>query len=97
LKVRPAVGKKMPKVQPIDGEAQTVGTSGMFRDAFARRRCLVPADGFHEWQKLDAKTEAADVHPVPRRPDDRRENHADVEIGGLFSIGKRPQVARDKP
>ena len=24
----------------------------MFRHAFARRRCLVPADAFYEWQKL---------------------------------------------
>jgi putative SOS response-associated peptidase YedK len=35
---------------------ETVPTSGMFRQAFARRRCIVPADGFYEWKKLDAKT-----------------------------------------
>lgn len=27
----------------------------MFREALKRRRCLIPADGFYEWQKLDAK------------------------------------------
>jgi putative SOS response-associated peptidase YedK len=26
-----------------------------FREAFEDRRGLVPADGFYEWQKLDAK------------------------------------------
>ena len=26
-----------------------------FREAFKRRRCLVPADAFYEWQKLDPK------------------------------------------
>jgi putative SOS response-associated peptidase YedK len=49
--------KAMPKLQPINARAESVPTSGMFRDAFARRRCLVPADGFYEWRKLDAKTQ----------------------------------------
>jgi putative SOS response-associated peptidase YedK len=52
----PRWAREMPKVQPINAKAETVATSGMFRDAFARRRCLVAADGFYEWQKLDART-----------------------------------------
>ncbi len=36
--------------QPINARAETVATSPMFRDAFARRRCLVPIDAFYEWQ-----------------------------------------------
>jgi putative SOS response-associated peptidase YedK len=27
-----------------------------FREALKKRRCLVPADAFYEWQKIDAKT-----------------------------------------
>jgi putative SOS response-associated peptidase YedK len=38
--------------QPINARAETVATSPMFRDAFARRRCLVPIDAFYEWQVL---------------------------------------------
>lgn len=44
-----------PKVQPINARAEAVATSGMFRQAYERRRCLVAADGFYEWQKIDAK------------------------------------------
>jgi putative SOS response-associated peptidase YedK len=39
----------------INARAETVATAPAFREAFKRRRCLVPADAFYEWQKLDAK------------------------------------------
>jgi putative SOS response-associated peptidase YedK len=36
--------------RPINARAETVAAAPMWRDAFARRRCLVPADAFYEWQ-----------------------------------------------
>jgi putative SOS response-associated peptidase YedK len=55
--------------QPINARAETVGTAHMFRDAFARRRCLVPADVFYEWQtteggKLPYAIARADGQPM---------------------------------
>jgi putative SOS response-associated peptidase YedK len=34
----------------FNARAETVATSGLFREAFRRRRCLVPVDSFFEWQ-----------------------------------------------
>lgn len=38
--------------KPINARAETVASSGMFRGAFASRRCLVPADLFYEWRAM---------------------------------------------
>lgn len=36
--------------KPINARAETVRTSGMFKDCFAMRRCLVPMSAYYEWQ-----------------------------------------------
>ena len=43
--------KQKPKVPHINARAETAHTAPMFREAFAKRRCLVPATGFYEWEK----------------------------------------------
>jgi len=40
----------------INAKAETLETSRMYARPFLSKRCLVLADGFYEWKKLDAKT-----------------------------------------
>lgn len=68
----PAGGAKM-----INARLETVATKPAFRTSFARRRCLIPADGFYEWQK----TEDGKQPYFIRRPDS-----GVITFAGIFDI-----------
>lgn len=40
----------------INARIETVSTARAFKQAYAKRRCLVPADGWYEWQTVDSST-----------------------------------------
>lgn len=46
----PAIGSRM-----INARGESVATKPSFRSAFKHRRCLIPADGFYEWQKTGGR------------------------------------------
>lgn len=50
----PSWSKDGPGAAPlINARAETVAAKPSFRAAFAKRRCLIPADGFYEWRSED--------------------------------------------
>jgi len=44
----PSIGNRM-----FNARAETIAEKPSFREAFKRRRCLIVADGFYEWQKME--------------------------------------------
>ena len=56
----------------INARAETAATRGVFKSAFAHGRCLVPADGFYEWQGPKGSK--------------RQPFHLRLEGGGLFGL-----------
>jgi putative SOS response-associated peptidase YedK len=59
----------------INARSETAATSPAFRDAFARGRCGVLADGFYEWTGTGAKRLPLWFHPREPGP---------LVLGGIF-------------
>ena len=62
---RPAATRAAPL---INARAETILRNGLFRAAFERRRCLVPVDGFYEWQRLPDRRQPWFIHRGDSEP-----------------------------
>jgi putative SOS response-associated peptidase YedK len=73
----------------INARAETVAEKPAFRRAFAQRRCLLPADGYYEWQQVAAG---------PKQPIYiTREDGQPLAFAGLYELWRDPAVAPDDP
>jgi putative SOS response-associated peptidase YedK len=52
----------------INARSDSVKDKPAFRNAMRRRRCLIPADGFYEWQQAGGRRRPFVVRPRDRRP-----------------------------
>ena len=76
----------------INARAETVASKPAFRHAFARHRCLLPADGFYEWEKFgDSKSARKQPHYI------RREDGGVLAFAGLYELWRDKDRPDDDP
>ena len=73
----------------INARAETVAVKPAFRAAFARRRCLIPADGYYEWQTENAGSKAKQPFYIYRT------DGGILAFAGIYELWKNPEVPED--
>ncbi len=76
----------------INARVETVDSKPAFRRAFARRRCLLPADGFYEWQPVEEGGKPRKQPYFIHRADG-----GVLAFAGLYEIWRDQSVPEDHP
>jgi putative SOS response-associated peptidase YedK len=83
----PSIGSRM-----INARVETVDVKPAFRRAFAKRRCLLPADGFYEWLKVQ------DQGKVRKQPYYiHRADNGVLAFAGLYELWRDKSAPEDHP
>jgi putative SOS response-associated peptidase YedK len=84
----PGVGSRL-----INARAESAASKPAFRDAVARRRCLLPADGWYEWRRTAGRTgnpgSGTRKQPFFITPGDG----SGLALAGLWSTWRPPDAA----
>jgi putative SOS response-associated peptidase YedK len=79
----PAVGDRQ-----INARAESIAERGAYQQAFRKRRCIVPADAFYEWQTVDGVK-------VPYLV--RRRDGDPLAFAGIWEVWREPDAPADDP
>jgi putative SOS response-associated peptidase YedK len=74
----------------INARAEAVASKPAYKRAFAKRRAIVPADGFYEWEKVEDKKQKQPWFI-------RRRDGEPMAFAGLWEIWHDPKIGDDAP
>jgi putative SOS response-associated peptidase YedK len=87
----PKIGSRM-----INARAETVDSKPAFRHAFKRRRCLLPADGYYEWQLPDGSSEDEPKGKGAKQPYFiTRSDDGPLAFAGLYELWRDAALPED--
>jgi putative SOS response-associated peptidase YedK len=72
----------------INARRESLATKPAFRASLARRRCILPADGYYEWQKRDGGKVPFYIHGDDGEP---------LALAGLYAFWRDPGRGDDDP
>lgn len=77
----PMWAKEIGRDRTINAREETVDEKPAFRGPFRHHHCLIPADGYYEWQKLDKRKQPWYIHAADGKP---------TAFAGLFDVWLSP-------
>lgn len=78
----------------INARAETIESSPVYRTAFRRWRCIIPADAFYEWRRRPAADSAASRRRAASDPFAiHRRDGAPLALAGLWAVWRNPETA----
>jgi len=80
----PSIGNKM-----INARAETLATKNAYRNAYKKKRCLIPATGFYEWAKVpgEKRKQPMFIHRVDGQL---------IPFAGLWEVWRNPEDNDDE-
>ncbi len=79
----PSIGVRM-----FNARAETIAEKPSYRTAFAKRRCLVPANGYYEWTASGGTKTPHYIHDATGSP---------LAFAGLYEVWRDKTAADDDP
>ncbi len=75
--------EKKAGAKTFNARSETAADKPMFRSSFAKRRCIIPVDGFYEWERMEKGKLPHYVFGADHKP---------LPAAGLWSVWKDPET-----